>query len=146
MYSISFYFWFCFWFGFFWFWFWFWWGFFPDLFSIQRNSSHLAELYQIIETSKFVKHISETHFNKVSVLDVKTWNNQSDITETNGFHKIICNETRFYDPEAFIRMSAPSWAQFCSSNHVLAVQYLHSIPHCIYDSICFWFKSLPNLF
>lgn len=74
-----------------------------------------------------------------SVLDVKTWNSQSDITKTNVFHQIFCNEIRFYDPEALIRTNALSCAQFCSSNHVLAVQYLCSIPRCISDSIHFWF-------
>lgn len=53
-------------------------------------------------------------------------------TETNCFHKIFCHETRFHDPEAFIRMGAPGCAEFCSSYHVLAVQYLCSIPHCIH--------------
>lgn len=105
---------------------------------IQRNSNHLAELYQIIETSMFVKHISDIHvLLRVSVLDVKTWNSQSCITETNIFHQIFCNETRFYDPEAFIGMEALSCAQFCSSNHVPVVQHLRSIPRCISGSIRF---------
>lgn len=120
--------------------------FLPDLFSFWlsqfRGTQTILQNYiKLLKPpclwNTFQKHI----LIRFSVLHVKTWKNQSDITETNGFCTIFCSDTRFYDPEAFIRneMEAPGCAHFCSSNHVLAVQYLSSIPHCIYDPMCFWF-------